>query len=308
MRGGEVSPLPADQLVMSPARRSHPLSGTPAAYRYRRAKRWATATLYARRHNAALPRDAPTLTFSPLRPHPKTQVVRILRRLGMRIGFDLRAGGPVMAWDGGTWFDPRDAARLPAGAINGRCLDVSKTTVGRLWGEVAGYALTVDPLTHAGPLVVKSELNGFHDGQIVEGPLAERRPDVAYERFIDSRRDGVVICIRTPIIGGEIPVTMIKWRPEPHWFRGTALQEPRATDSVYSPDEVALLVRFAAAIGMDYGELDVLRDAPTGLIYVVDANRTPTRNPWLDPRHDEAIYPPMAMSFARLLEGVASGR
>jgi hypothetical protein len=293
---------------MSRPKRSHALSGTRAAYRYRRAKRWATATLYARRHNAALPRNAPTLTFSPLRPHPKTQIVRILRLLGVRIGFDLRAGGAVMAWDGGTWFDERDAARLPPATLNGRCLDVSKTTVGRVWGEVAGYALAVDPLTHVGPMVVKSELNGFHDGRIIEGPLAERQPGFAYERFIDSRRDDVVICIRTPIIGREIPLTMIKWRPAPHWFRGTALQEPRPTDSVYSADEVELLLRFAERLGMDYGELDVLRDATSGLIYVVDANRTPTRNPWLDPRHDDAIYPSMAESFAKLLEPALNSR
>lgn len=291
---------------MPPAKPWRPLRGTRAAYRYRRARRWATATLHARRHNARLPATAPTLSFYPLRPHPKTQVVRILALLGVRIGFDPRADGPVMAWDGGTWFDPRQAARLPAGAINGACLDVSKTTVGRLWGEVAGYQLAVDPLVHRGPMVAKSELNGVHDGRLVEGPLIERAPGIAYERFIDTRRDDVVTCIRTPIIGNRIPVTMIKWRPVPHFFSGTALQEPRPTDEVYSAAEIELLLRFARAIGMDYGELDVLRDAQTDLIYVVDANRTPVRNPRLKAQFHELIYPPMAEAFGALLSARAS--
>jgi hypothetical protein len=298
---GDTPPLAADQLPARRPKPQRPLRGTWLAYRYRRARRWATATLYARRHNARLPADAPTLDFHPFRPHPKTQVVRILALLGVRIGFDPRAEGPVMAWDGGTWFDPRAQARLPAGALNGRCLDISKSTVARAWGEVAGYELAVDPLTHRGPLVVKSERNGFHDGRLVEGPLAERAPGVAYERFIDSSRDGVVTCLRTPIIGRAIPVMMIKWRPAPGWFSGTVLQEPRPTDEIYSADEVALLLRYADAIGMDYGELDVVRDAASGLIYVVDANRTPVRNPLLDPRHDAAIYPAMAEAFRALL-------
>jgi hypothetical protein len=279
----------------------HPLRGTPVAQRYRRVRRWLDATMLARSHNTRLAKDAPTLNFYPYRPHHKTQVVRILRLLETRIGFDPCAGGPVMLWDQGAWFDPRHAARLPAGTINGRCLDVSKSTVERAFAQAAGYELAVDPLTYEGPMIAKSELNGFHDGAVVHGPLAQRRAGTVYERLVDATEGDILVTVRTPIVGRRIPVTMVKWRNRRNFFSGYALTEPRPTDEVFSADEIDMLLRFAELIGLDYGELDVMRDRHSGLVYVVDANRTPMRNPWLDSRHDDAIYPPMADAFRELL-------
>jgi hypothetical protein len=65
--------------------------------------------------------------------------------------------------------------------------------------------------------------------------------------------------------------------------------------------ECAQLARFADLIGMDYGELDVLRANDSGLIYVVDANRTPVRPAGLAPEHDEAWFGPIAQAFAELI-------
>ena len=45
---------------------------------------------------------------------------------------------------------------------------------------------------------------------------------------------------------------------------------------VLKPDEVERLLEFCGAIGLDYGELDVLLDNGDGRIYVVDVNKPPT--------------------------------
>jgi len=45
------------------------------------------------------------------------------------------------------------------------------------------------------------------------------------------------------------------------------------------PDEVERLLQFCEAIGLDYGELAVLRDNGDGRIYVVDVNNTPDGPP-----------------------------
>ncbi len=55
-----------------------------------------------------------------------------------------------------------------------------------------------------------------------------------------------------------------------------------------SGQEISNLLQFCQLMGMDYGELDVLRDRQDGRIYVVDANSTPLppppakvgRQPW----------------------------
>jgi hypothetical protein len=280
----------------------HPLRGTSVAHRYRRTRRWLNATLLARRHNAALPADALTLSFYPERPHRKTQITRIAAELGVRIGFDPRTEGPVIFWDQGTGIAPRHAARLPGGAINDRCTDITKTTVQRAFGQAAGYELAVDPLTFDGPLVVKSERNGFHDGRRVIGPLPAREAGHVYERLVDATEGDVLVTVRTPIINGQIPIVMIKWRNTINWFSGYALAEPRPTEEVFAADEVAMMLRFAASIGMDYGELDVMRDRHDGRVYIVDANRTPMRNPWMKEHHNRVIYPAMAEAFRPLLE------
>ena len=50
-------------------------------------------------------------------------------------------------------------------------MDISKTRVDEAFSKVFGYSPMVDPRTHAGPLVRKSERNGAHDGEIIIGPV-----------------------------------------------------------------------------------------------------------------------------------------
>ena len=52
---------------------------------------------------------------------------------------------------------------------------------------------------------------------------------------------------------------------------------------------------------MDYGELDVLRDPADGELYVVDANRTPSRPHELPAEYEEQAYGPMTEAFRGLI-------
>jgi hypothetical protein len=47
------------------------------------------------------------------------------------------------------------------------------------------------------------------------------------------------------------------------------------TDIVFSHLEIKKINEFCRQIGMDYGELDVLRDKDSGRIYIIDSNNTP---------------------------------
>src|SRR3954454_7156229 len=49
----------------------------------------------------------------------------------------------------------------------------------------------------------------------------------------------------------------------------------RSTSHVFTPEEVRQILAFARAMGVDYGEFDILRDRSDGRIYVVDVNKTP---------------------------------
>jgi hypothetical protein len=284
------------------ARFPHPLRGTEIARRYRRTMRFVGATLLARRHNAGLPPDAPTLQFHPVRPSPKSSIVRLCARLGLRIGFDPQGPGTAFAWDDGHLFPAAAVRRLPPDAINGSCLDISKSHVDAAWQQVAGYGLALDPTTTAEPIVVKSEENGNHDGQLIMGPLARREPGLVYQRLVESvADDGQVYATRPVVLGTSVPMAFEVRRETPAWFHGGVTVGPVDPTTLYSPAEIDLLVRFCALIGMEYGEIDVLRDRTDGRIYVVDANRTPLRPLTMPPECDEAVYSLMSAAFAEFL-------
>ena len=64
-----------------------------------------------------------------------------------------------------------------------------------------------------------------------------------------------------------------------------------------SKDEQAKLLQFCRAIGLDYGELDVLRDNGDGRIYVVDANNTPDSIEYLAKEEREEALNRTARAF-----------
>jgi hypothetical protein len=267
------------------------------------ARRWLLATAYAEWHNRRVGNGRETVNFFPMRPEPSMQIVSVLLRLRVRIGFSPQPGSMTMAWDTGTWFADGARRRLPPGAINGACLDISKSRVDRSWAEVSGYSITVDPLKTRGPFVVKPEQNGLHGGRVEIGPLKKRSKGVVYQRLVDSSEGDHIISTRAVIVGAEIPLAYETSRAVPNWFAGQYTSTPQRPEALYSADERVLLTRLAATLGLDYGEMDVLRDKESGRIYVVDANRTPVKQRLASREVLRSTYRDMAPAVGRLLTG-----
>lgn len=100
---------------------------------------------------------------------------------------------------------------------------------------------------------------------------------MVYQRLIDNRwGQDLVEDIRVPVVFGTIPLAYLQRRPLANRFKGlstfAAVVRPEA---VMSADEMAATLRFCDIMGVEYGELDVLRDRRDGRIYIVDANKTP---------------------------------
>jgi hypothetical protein len=161
-------------------------------------------------------------------------------------------------------------------AFNAGCHDIRKSVVSRIFGEVFGYSLGIDPATHKGLAVEKSELNGKHDGRIVSCPIDAPRSDRVYQRLVDNTFDGrEFIDIRTPVVGGKAPFVYLKRRTRDLRFSNDNHRVDMApADALLSKDELAKIAAFTEAMGLDFGGLDVLRDREDGRIYIVDANKT----------------------------------
>lgn len=177
-------------------------------------------------------------------------------------------------------YDPLCNIVLPS-AINGGGFDNDKAAVAKAHYIAFGRDVAVDPATFDGMMVVKSRRNAAHDGQIIQGPAPVDLATHTAQRFLNSEQSGFVQDIRVPIIGKLAPpLVYLKYRPAQTRFANNnttaVLSSPY---DVFTPDEIAALTRFARTVGLDYGEMDVVRDIPSGEIYVVDVNNTPSGPP-----------------------------
>lgn len=167
--------------------------------------------------------------------------------------------------------------------LNIACEDISKTRVSEIFLAVFGYTAAVDPLTFIGPCVEKSDLNARHDGRVIECPVSSSRAGCVYQRIINNETGGgLVEDIRVPVFYPEVPLVYLKYRPLTDRFSNTnvraVIAEPTDT---FSREEIAKILALCKALGLDYGELDVLRDRHDQHVYIVDVNPTP----WGPPNH-----------------------
>jgi GT2 family glycosyltransferase len=244
--------------------------------------------------------------FYPERPAERAVITPICRASGSTIVTDPRAPCDLaIAWDTNTFRDRMPALERLQNSVavwNLRCVDIGKPRVDSAFREAFGYASLVDPLVHRGSCVSKSNLNATHDGVVIECPIATRDPARVYQRLIHNESaEGAVEDIRTPVFGDEIPFVFLKYRPTDSRFdqfdTHVTIEE---TAMVFSADERSRLARFLRILGMDYGELDVLRDREDGRLYVVDANPTPFGPPGaLTPAAQRVAIDRLAVVFDR---------
>lgn len=190
--------------------------------------------------------------------------------------------------------------------INRNATDISKKRVEQEFENIFGYAIGIDPETFDGLALRKSNDNYTHDGEIIQCPTTIT-PDqkMTYQRYIDSRtEDDFFWEMRVPVYRSEIPLIYLKYRPDTlDRFNETSHTTITEPGNILSLDEQKNLVRLAGKMGVDYGEMDVLRDNTDGRIYVVDVNRAPAgpRKGMTDKQCQAAVKILMP-AFKRLIE------
>ncbi len=212
--------------------------------------------------------------FTPARPRPWYVVWSALTRGGVGIAKSEKDADAVF------WFEDVTVGNPPRVAgrhvLNAGVPDISKTRVAEAFGRVAGYPLVLDPTTHEGEAVEKSEGNGTHDGRLVACPTAAL-PGKSYQRFIDSSDGTTAFDYRTTIINRRPLFVLVKTKPARDRFSiHNVTVKFKELREVFTPDEVELIRRFGEEMQLDWGAVDVLRDARSGRIYIVDVNKTDT--------------------------------
>ncbi len=190
----------------------------------------------------------------------------------------LKASGPDALADIHVYFKDQtylpDEAEAPAG-LNRDCTNISKSKVAFVFKEVFGYPLEVDPRTSPPPFICKSEINGRHDGY-VSTENCEPQQGWVYQKLIRTETpDGTVVDLRAVTLFGKIPLIYVKERPVKTRFSNTNCRCRLAeTLDHLSPEELTKVSQFCQKMNLDWGGLDILRNAEDGKIYIVDVNKT----------------------------------
>lgn len=220
-----------------------------------------------------------TISFTPERARPWYLIWAVSRAAGAKYIKDASAADVVMHFEDAT-YSPNDApSRLKSGVrlVNFGCNDVSKTNVSRASAIAFGRSLAVDPRTHVGPAVEKSEINAAHDGRIVQCPT-QAIPGRVYQRVIDNRlaaQPDLVEDLRTCTVGGKPVCVFLKRRHVTKRFLNTNTEVLlRRPEEVFTTAELEQIGAFTREIGLDWGGVDVLRDRADGALTIVDANKT----------------------------------
>jgi hypothetical protein len=207
-------------------------------------------------------------------------IVAIFMRLGYFATTDQNDSFDfAVSWQDATWVEQSsilEEVSLRRPVLNLQCRDISKNRVEEVFREVFGYSTFIDPFTSEGQCVEKFDENA-QGGRIIDLPIKEADSRFVYQKFIDTRRGDKMIEYRVPIVLGTIPVTYRAEKDIPTdriktGKQGVSLVEPH---DVFSVGESRLILEFCSKMGLEFGELDILRANDDSRLYILDANKTP---------------------------------
>jgi hypothetical protein len=155
-------------------------------------------------------------------------------------------------------------------------------------------------------MVRKSNVNAAHDGKVIIGPISDaeyvrEHQEYVYSVHVNNIEGDTVSDLRLPWFGHLSPLLYRNQRPVSARFANrNTLASLESTSAHLSECEVSEIGEFCRAFGLDYGELDCLRDYDSGRIYIVDVNKTPCGPPnALDAKRWEEAVVNLAAEFAK---------
>ena len=224
-----------------------------------------------------------TILFYPEKPKNFHILYKICHKLGYKITNDPHSNADLVIYFEDKTKREEDSSLVNLSKkyniINLNCKDISKQRVDKVFSKVFGYSLLIDPEKFSGKCVMKSDENAKHDGKIIDCPV-KRIPGYTYQKIVNNQYGDEVLDLRTPIFANTIPYVYNKYRSVDDRFSNrNARVFITETTKTFSEKEIELISVFAQKFGLNYGEIDILRDRDSKKIYIVDVNNTPAGPP-----------------------------
>ena len=153
--------------------------------------------------------------------------------------------------------------------INLNCNDVSKSNVARVYKNVFGNTLEIDPEKYTGRAVVKRNIGqGDKSGKIVNCPC-KKMEGWHYQKLIQDISSGLIQEFRVFIVGEIIAVNEKQKKIKNRFATIVEKNEDKLINEVFNDEEVKKINQFCKQIGAEYCELDIIRDKE---LYIIDVN------------------------------------
>ncbi len=238
--------------------------------------------------------NLPVWVAAPTYPSKKTTLSKIARMNRVRLTNKMVTNPDVIVYFENTTYGSASAVqeKYPnARIINVDCQDISKERVHVVHQEALGYSMNLNPQTHVGLAVEKSDENAVHDGQEVMCPIASPKENSVYQIVLDNANDNnEYVDIRVPVIDGKIPLVYLKFKTLKNRFTNKAHRATLHTpEEIFSSEEIEQIEKYAVAMKVDFGEFDILRHKGNQKIYIIDVNKTPYGPPEPLNKRDQTI-------------------
>lgn len=207
----------------------------------------------------------PVWVAAPTYPSKKTTLSKIARMNRVRLTNKMVSNPDVIIYFENATYGSASALRKKypkAKIINVNCPDISKERVHVVHLEALGYSMNLNPKTHVGLAVEKSDENAVHDGQEVMCPIVSPKENSVYQIVLDNENDNnEYVDIRVPIIGGKIPLVYLKFKTKKNRFTNKAHRATLHTpEELFSTEEIEQIEKYAEAMKVEFCEFDVLRN------------------------------------------------
>jgi len=215
----------------------------------------------------------------------KSTMYFMLRKVGVEISNKL-----IGTYDMGIYWDPQMDLnkQTPKLRQNGKkirlinlfLVDTAKDFIAKAFEKHFGYGYHIDPTKYNGYCLSKHNGNGTKSCFFLKCPInaTDIFKDHSYQKIIDytDKQDPDILYeLRVPIIGGIIPFVLFKTRN-----RGLRFTSKNRSIQIVSPlkylteQECHKIITFCRYIGLELGEIDILRSHEDGKIYIIDVNNT----------------------------------
>ncbi len=219
-----------------------------------------------------------TIWIGPVMPSKKTTIYKIASYLNLSIRQKKSPTDKILIWFDDQTKTALGTSYLLSSALNFNCVDISKKNVEKIQEEVFGYGMSVDPKTHIGYCVCKSDENAKHDGRIIQCPTDNVDDNKVYQVVIDNHdknRLDVYFDYRVCVMGCSIPVIYKKYKTLEKRFTNDTFEAEICAENIIPQAIQNLIIQFCQKIQCDFCELDVLQDQNSGKWFVIDVNKTP---------------------------------